>query len=300
MPDLLPWGLDLILAIQRFHGPALDGLFRAISFLGEEEFYLVLLPFLLWCVDFRLGARLAVLFLLSSYFNTGLKDLFCQPRPFDLQPSLQLSFAEGYGLPSGHAQSSVVVWGSIAGWTRKPWSWAGAIVLMVLIGFSRVYLGVHFPTDVAAGWFIGAVLLGLYRAVGIRLERRLAGLSLGGQIMLALALPPVLLLAHPVKDTATAMAALAGIGVGLALAHQFVPFSAGGVWWQRALRFLVGGAVVLVLYLGLKAASPGEGSALYLPFRLLRYGAMGIWVSVGAPWLFRRLGLAAGGERRGE
>ena len=294
----LQWGIDLIVAIQQIHGPALDSIFRAITFMGEEEFYLLLLPLLLWCVDFALGVRLAILFLISSYLNADLKNLFQQPRPFDLDPSVRLSSAEGYGLPSGHSQSAVVVWGSIAAWARKTWFWVVAIGLMALIGFSRIYLGVHFPTDVLAGWAIGAVLLYLYLAVPPGVEKRLAELSLGMQMLLALAVPVVLLLIHPVKDTTTALATLAGAGAGLALTHRYTPFSARGPWWQRALRFLIGSAVVFVLYLGLKMVFPGEGSPLYLVFRFLRYWLIGVWVSFGAPWLFRRLHLSSETERR--
>jgi membrane-associated phospholipid phosphatase len=297
MEVLLPWGIDLIVAIQQIHGPVLDGIFRTITFIGGEEFYLFLLPLLFWCVDFGLGARLAVLFLLSSYLNTDLKDLFQQPRPFDLNPSVQLSLAEGYGLPSGHAQSAVVVWGSIAAWSRKGWFWGTAIGLMVLIGFSRIYLGVHFPTDVLAGWAIGAVLLGLYLAVQPRAEKWLTRLSLGQQILLALALPLLLLLIHPVKDTTAAMATLAGMGVGLALKHRYLPFTARGPCWQRTLRFLTGGVIVIALYLGLKLLFPGDESALYLVFRFLRYGFIGVWVSLGAPWFFRLVRLAPEAER---
>ena len=296
MGALLQWGLDLIVAIQQVHGPALDGIFRAITLIGQEEFYLLLLPLLFWCVDLGLGARLAFLFLLSSYLNTGLKDLFRQPRPFDLDPRVRLFFAEGYGLPSGHAQSAVVVWGSIAAWARKSWFWVMAIGLMALIGFSRIYLGMHFPTDVLAGWTIGAVLLGLHLALQPRIEKRLVKLSLGKQIFLALALPLVLLLAYPVEDTVAPMAVLAGVGAGSALRHRYVSFSARGPWRQRAVRFLAGCASVLALYLGLKAALPGEGSALYLVFRSLCYGLIGVWISLGAPWLFRLLKLAPGEE----
>ncbi len=298
MEALLQWGIDLIVVIQQIHGPALDSIFRAITFMGEEEFYLLLLPLLIWCVDFALGARLAILFLLSSYLNADLKNLFQQPRPFDLDPSVRLSSAEGYGLPSGHSQSAVVVWGSIAVWARKTWFWVVAIGLMALIGFSRIYLGVHFPTDVLAGWAIGAVLLYLYLAVPPGVEKRLAELSLGMQMLLALAVPVVLLLIHPVKDTTTALATLAGAGAGLALTHRYAPFSARGPWWQRALRFLIGSVVVFALYLGLKVVFPGEGSALYLVFRFLRYWLIGVWVSFGAPWLFRLLHLAPETERR--
>lgn len=297
MEVLLPWGIDLIVAIQQIHEPVLDSIFRTITFIGGEESYLFLLPLLFWCVDFGLGARLAVLFLLSSYLNTDLKDLFQQPRPFDLDPSVRLSLAEGYGLPSGHAQSAVVVWGSIAAWSRKGWFWGTAIGLMVLIGFSRIYLGVHFPTDVLAGWAIGAVLLGLYLVVQRRAEKWLTRLSLGQQILLALAMPLLLLLIHPVKDTTAAMATLAGMGVGLALKHRYLPFTARGPWWQRTLRFLTGGVIVVALYLGLKLLFPGDESALYLLFRFLRYGLLGMWISLGAPWFFRLLRLAPEAEK---
>ena len=298
MGALLQWGIDLIVAIQQIHGPALDTIFRAITSMGEEEFFLLLLPLLMWCVDFWLGARVTVLFLLSSYLNVDLKDLFQQPRPFDLAPSVRLSSAEGYGLPSGHSQAAIVVWGSVAAWARKTWFWVVAIGLMVLIGFSRIYLGVHFPTDVLAGWAIGAVLLGSYLAVQHGGEKRLAELNLGMQMLLALALPLVLLLLHPTKDTTAAMATLAGAGVGLALTRRWVSFSARGPWWQRAVRFLVGGTIVLALYLGLRAVFPGEGSAFYMVFRFLRYGLIGVWVSLGAPWLFRLLQLAPEAGRR--
>lgn len=291
METILQWGIDLIIAIQQVHGPVLDTIFRAITFMGEEEFYLILLPLLLWCVDFGLGVRVGALFLLSTYLNFGIKDLFCQPRPFQLDPSVKLADAEGYGLPSGHSQSAVVVWGSIAVWARKNWFWAVTISLMTLIGFSRVYLGVHFPTDVLAGWAIGAALLGLYLAVQPRVEQWLAKLNLRMHIFLALAVPLLLLLIHPTEDTVTSLAPLAGMGVGLGLTHRYISFSARGPWWQRVVRFLVGGVVVAGLYVGLKAVFPGEQSALYLPFRFVRYALVGIWTTLGAPWLFTLLRL---------
>ena len=298
MEALLQWGLDLIVVIQQVRGPELDGLFRVASFLGEPEFHLLVLPLLFWCVDFGLGARVSVFLLLSSHLNLYLKALFQQPRPFDFDPSLQLIPVEGYGLPSGHAQLAVVVWGSIGAWARKSWFWGVAIGLMVLIGFSRIYLGVHFPTDVLAGWAVGAVLLGLYLTMQPELERWLAGLGLGQQMLLALAVPLVLFLTHPLKDTATAMGTLAGAGVGLALTHRYAPFSARGPWWQRLLRFLTGSVIVVLLYTGFRMVFPGEESALYLGFRFLSFGLIGLWGSLGAPWLFRLLRLVPEDQKR--
>jgi len=298
MEALLQWGLDLIVVIQQVHGPALDTFFRAITFLGAEEFYLLLLPVLFWCVDFDLGARVGIFLLLSNYLNVCLKDLFRQPRPFDLDPSVQLAAAEGYGLPSGHAQSAIVVWGALAAWARERWIWGAAIGLTVLICFSRIYLGVHFPTDVLAGLAIGAVSLGLYLGMERSVTKWLAGLSLGHQMLLALAVPLALLLLHPVKDTAMTMGALVGVAVGLTLTYRYVPFSAQGPWRQRISRFLIGGVIVVLLYGGLKMVFPGEESALYLVFRFTRFGLIGLWASLGAPWLFRLLRLVPEAEER--
>ena len=261
----------------------------------EEEFFLILLPLIFWCVDFAVGVRLAFAFLLSPYVNTVLKDLFAHPRPFELDPTVKLHDAEGYGLPSGHSQSAVVVWGIISAGFRKTWLWAVAILLMVLIGFSRVYLGVHFPTDVLGGWAVGAVLLAAYLALEPRIEAWLKRAGLAVQLALAVAVPLALLLLHPTKDTGSSMAVMMGMGAGLALTRRVAPFSADGPLWQRAVRFLVGAIGMLALYLGLRLVFPVEGEPLYFAMRAVRYGLVGLWAALGAPWLFRRLRLASSG-----
>ena len=163
---------------------------------------------------------------------------------------------------------------------------------MLLIGLSRIYLGVHFPTDVFAGWAIGIVILGTYLALGKRIEEWLAGLSLTVQILLALSLPLLLLAIQPNDVMVQVTGAFAGIAVGVALAVRYLDFDAGGPLWQRAARFLLGVAVVAAIYFGLRFIFPGEGESLYAVFRFIRYGLAGAWISLGAPWLFLRLGLA--------
>jgi hypothetical protein len=247
----------------------------------------------IWCVDFPLGKRLLVVLLLSSYANSGLKDLFAHPRPPDLDPAVELHEAEGYGLPSGHSQAAVLAGCIIASGFRKRWLWIVAIVLMVLIGFSRIYLGVHFPTDVFAGWALGAVVLAIYLGVGARAGARLERSGLGVQLLLAVVVPLVMLAIHPTKDTAGPMAVLAGSGVGLALAGRYVPYSAAGPLWKRVVRFLTGAIALLALYFGLSIVFPGEGEPLYFALCVVRYALVGLWATLGAPWLFLKLRLAS-------
>ena len=295
MDPLTSWSLDFIAAMQQIH-PALHLFFGAFTFLGQPEFYVLILPLLLWCVDVRLGARVGIFLLLSSQLNTVLKDLFHQPRPSDFDPSLQLAWFEGYGLPSGHAQLVVVFWGAIAAWARRPWLWVLVVLLAALVGFSRVYLGVHFPQDIVAGWAIGGLSLALYLAVQGGLERRLAELELHSQMLLAAGVPLVLFVSSPGKSVATAMGTLAGAGVGFALLRRYVPFSPAGPMWQRVLRFVVGAVVVVPLYVALEVVPLAEGSWPYLAFRFSYFALLGVWSTLGAPWLFRVLRLAGAPE----
>jgi membrane-associated phospholipid phosphatase len=289
-------GINLILIIQQIHGPLLDNIFRVITFMGEEQFYLAFLPLIVWCFDYSFGAVLAIFFMLSDSLNVILKYVFQHPRPFDLNPSLKLAQADGYGLPSGHSQLSVTAWGAIAIRIKKLWFWIVAIVIMLLIAFSRIYLGVHFPTDVFAGWLLGAILLAVYVAVNAPLRKWLAGLNLWLQILIAAGVPLLLLLLDHSNESLTSSGILFGMGVGLAFARRYISFSVSGAWWLRTLRFITGFIIILALYAGLKSIFPPDGTALGPVFRFIRYGLVGAWVTLGAPWLFRIMRLAQAAE----
>lgn len=292
MEAIWQWGINLITAIQLIHGPLLDNIFRGITFAGEEQFYMIFIPFIFWCMDYSFGAVLTIFFLLSNSLNVILKDVFQHPRPFDLDPGLKLSQATGYGMPSGHAQLSVTAWGAIAMRVRKTWFWIVAVVIILLIGFSRIYLGVHFPTDVLAGWLIGAILLVIYAFARHPLEKWVCGLNMPLQLLLATGVTAVLLLINSNNDALTGTGILFGAGAGLVFAKRYVSFSAGGPWWQRVVRYLIGIIVLFGIYLGLKAVFPADGTALGAIFRFLRYMLIGAWMVLGAPWLFRLMRLA--------
>ena len=300
MDTIFQWGLDFIIMIQQIDTPLLDSFFRAITSLGDESFYLILFPFLLWCVDFYLGIRVGIIFLLSVYLNTGLKEIFQQPRPFDVLPEIQKVHAYGYGFPSGHAQSSLVVWGSIAYWKKQIWIRNLSILLILLIGFSRIYLGVHFPTDILGGWFFGGLILGLSYFIFLKLKLDFNQKNMIFKIIGITLFPVILLQIQSSPDIISSVAALTGVGYGLLFFSSSIRGIRLGHWLKRLISFLVGVIGIGILYLGLKLILPSEGQSFYQLSRFFRYLLLGIWISFGAPWLFIRMGLARQVEKNHE
>jgi len=319
MNSILDRGIDFIAGLQT-SAPWLEAPSRFFSFLGTEKFYLFLLPFLYWCVNVRLGLRVGVILSLSDCLNTFFKFLFHQPRPYWVSDKVRMIQAEvSYGLPSGHAQHAVAVWGTAAargkGWLR----WL-MTVLIFLIGFSRIALAVHFPTDVLAGWLIGGVILWAFvkweTAVmswfnRFRLPQKI-GLAFAASILLIIISLAGLAFVPPVDpsqwkaDVARAFslapgrAAAGAVGVagtffglatGAILIFRRGGFDARGPWAKRALRFVSGMIGVIILWLGLTMILPRDESFVSQGLRYVRCALTGLWVAYAAPWVFIKLGL---------
>ena len=278
--------------LQQF-SPTLDLLFKSITYLGDETFYLLFMPLVYWCFDRRRGARLFILLLLSAYLNAIAKLMADQPRPFTFDKRVRAMVAAGGGgLPSGHTQNAVVVWGYLAAQARRKAWWLAAGFLMVAIPVSRLYLGVHFPTDLIGGYLLGAVILILFLRLAPGFETWLGQHGSGTKILISLAGPILLMLLNWRKDPAVLASAsvLMGVCTGFALERRYVGFSSKGAWWKKALRYLLGVVVLFGLWGGLKIVSAGLEPAFLL--RIVRYALVGLWGGLGAPWVFVRLKLA--------
>ncbi|QSJ16005.1 phosphatase PAP2 family protein [Nostoc sp. UHCC 0702] len=161
------YGLDtaILLAIQKLHTPLLDRLMVGVTFLGEP---LALVSICLWVEIVLLYQRrpettkLAIATASAVGLNYLLKLLFGRARPALWDRLVNVGF---HSFPSGHAMVSMVIYGFIGYILAKEFpQWekqisALTIVLILAIGFSRLYLGVHWPTDVLAGYAIGLVWL---------------------------------------------------------------------------------------------------------------------------------------------
>ena len=286
MGGIESWGTSAIQALQSFSTPALDTFFKLVTLLGDEKFYLLLLPLVYWCFDKRLGMRLAVLVMASNTVNLWIKFALGLPRPPGALVR-HMTEGEGPGFPSGHTQSVTVACGYLVAHVQRWRAHLMAAALVLLVGLSRIYLGVHFPHDVLGGLVIGYVLVflfvkgtslgeGAWRSLG-RLVRY--GLAAGG--------PLLLFLAWPLEDAAGSLGALAGFGLGALLEGERLGFQTAGSGRQRALRFLVGGGGVAALYFGRKVVLPPA-----VGWRFVRYATVGLFGTALAPWLFVRLGLA--------
>ncbi len=276
---------SVILWLQSFGTPTLDTVFKLITFLGDEKFYLVLLPLVYWCFDKRLGIRLALLVLASNTVNLWLKYAFGLARP-DKDVVRYVTTQEGPGFPSGHAQSATTALGYLATRVRR-WAYrVVAILLFLLVGLSRLYLGVHHVYDVLGGLVLGGLFILLFVKGLPAAERWWRAWPRGVRYAVALGLPLALFLVWPLDDAAGSLGALAGFGVGALVEVERVRFG-GGTVVQRALCFLLGFALVAAVYFGLSAV-PIDGGA----WRFVRYACVGVVASLVAPWLFVRLRLA--------
>jgi membrane-associated phospholipid phosphatase len=293
MSAYLDWGIAAVLWLQQF-SPGLDFPFTLFSFLGSQTWFMLLLPVFYWCGDRPTGRDLLLLFLLSALINSAAKDLLGQPRPFDYDPLVRkLEAAAGGGLPSGHTQNAVVVYGFLAWRFGKPWLWAAAALLTAGVALSRVYLGAHFPTDLAGGAILGALSLAAYARWAAPAAAWFGRLDSRRQLTAALALPLLLIVIGSGSGGPgpAAAAALAGMGAGFVLEPRLVGFESGGAAGRRMGRFLIGSIGLFALDKVLKLAFTGFEPQLV--FSVLRYGLLGAWVALGAPGLFVRLRLAA-------
>ena len=300
LASLIPWGTDAIIWVQSFRHPFLDVLFQTATSLGEEEFYLIFLPFIYWCLNKQVGVSLAYISIFSPYLNSIIKLTFRLPRPSD--PRIVLLRTEtSPSFPSNHAQGAVVNWGYLILWFRNKIFSIVAVVLVLLIAFSRIYVGVHFPQDVVGGVLMGLLLLVAYNWLVGTIEKQRFDLPLPIKLTLSVVIPLALLFAHPfdvdgtypAKIAATIMGTILGMSIGFILEREHVRFKVDGLWWRRGLRFVLGMVLVVIFYLGLKVVFPEEVShSVAITLRMVRYSLVGFSMAFLAPWLFVATSLA--------
>jgi membrane-associated phospholipid phosphatase len=322
MDAIISFGISFIVAFQSL-GTWLEIPMKFFSFLGSEEFFVVFLPLVYWSVDAALGLRIGFILLFGNGFNEIVKMALHGPRPYWVSTNVRgLASETSFGVPSGHSQISAGFWGMTAAYMRKVWVWILACLLILLIGLSRLYLGVHFPHDVLIGWALGFLTLWAFVKFWDPVARRVKVMSFWNQIGLAFVVSFGMILigvltvfisrgwtmpsdwitnatrdggAAPapfsLSSLITAAGTLFGLCIGLAWITPRGGFSASGSVAKRGLRFIVGLIGIAILYIGLKYIFPDGDALVPYIFRYIRYILLGFWVTGGAIWVFSKLQL---------
>ena len=272
--------------IQSIHNPIIDAFFISLSFLGGEPTYILLIAVLFWNVDKRFGFRLAVLFLTSMAFNGLLKALFHTQRPIG-QPgvrSLYVSSATGNSFPSGHSQGTTTFYPYVWQHWRQQKVWLGIGIFMILgIGFSRLYLGVHWPGDILGGYLLGTLMvLGFDRLDKTLFKLRI---SLPSKLLLSITLPLLFLLVYHSQEGWQIVGFVSGLTSGYFLEDTFLDYQERTRFAPSVYKTLVG-LTLLGLWVWLWRSLTQPYPWVNLP--VLTLG--GLWTSFGAPYMFRRCG----------
>ena len=293
--------------------------FHAASFFGSANFYVLftILLYVMW--DKRLAVRLTVVVLLTMVFNDLLKILIKNPRPFvtdgtyqqkwAVSPSEAKALALEYSTPSGHAMGSAAFYSYLIAFTRNRFVRLGLVLLIVLIGVSRPYLGVHYVEDVLLGWAIGLLFgFAASRYTGT-LAKLWSKVPHGLQIAITVAgSAAIWLLAFAlngwqidsqVREITGYCGWLTGIVIACPLELRDVNFDprSGGPA-AKLLRYILSIAIMLAVMLVLDAAfAPFAGNASSIGSALdyLRYAAASVAGMFFAPYIFCRVKLASSG-----
>lgn len=259
--------IEYLLWLQKIRndlGPVVEGLFNGISLLGIAA---VAFGFLLYlCYSKKNGLFVMISFTLGTVVNNTIKNIVCCYRPWirdeRVKPSRHaLKGATGYSFPSGHSQTGASVYGAI-GWryrTKKALKWL-MIILIILIPFSRNYLGVHTPQDVIVGTLEGLFMVFVTQKLSDWYEKNersdrkimIIGLIIDVVLIVFTVLKPYPLnyengkpVVDPIIMQADALKAygfFAGFLIGNYLEHRYVNFTTDHLnTGKRLIRLLVTG-----------------------------------------------------------
>ena len=316
MDDIYPAELKVIAALQNCGD--FSTVMNLFSYLGYEVILgLLVLTYL--GINSKAGVRLLFVFLLGGALHNMFKLGLHLPRPYWIDPHIQtfgLKPSTNYGMPSGHSQWATSCWLALAAMLKKAWAWVAALVIILLVAISRVYLGSHFFSDVLGGFLLGLIVLVLYFWLERKAVPWLGRLDFRAQIGTAffVALTVVLggfgvragIAGRPDPETWVAFAGKArdlsslvgvaggilGAGTGLAMSKRWARFDAGGPMLKRAIRLVIAGLGVYGIIKGLEKVFPRDPEALALAFTFIRAALGGWWLIFLAPWLFLKWRLA--------
>ncbi len=303
--------MEILRALAAVRTPFWNTVLGYTTYLGEQTVFMAVGLIILWCVDKKWGYRLFYMGLLGSAVNQLLKGVFLLPRPWVIDPSFQIvesarAAATGYSFPSGHTQGAAMLFGGLALWRRRKWVTVACVIVVLIVGFSRLYLGVHTPLDVGVSLLCGVLMVWLMSYLFQKADSGRGALYvIGGAGMLLCAASLLYVLIAPtsaknvaefdaqgLKSTFTLLGAMAGLIVIWWLDDRYLHFTVKAVWWAQILKCIGGIGVLLLVRAALKypldALFGGYEAADAVRYFLVTVAAGGLWPMTFS--FFSRLG----------
>lgn len=281
--------IEFIQWMHQFRSAFSDLFFIFLNFFDRFEFFFILIPLVWLNYGWKAGFRLSFVLLLNVIVNKTLKSFFASPRPFHMNPHIAILQLPGLGFPSGAAQTVILLSGLLLRYWENSWKWLLAALYVLFISFSRIYLGVHFPTDVLGGWLVGFGLLLIYFWTAPPIERRLKKWSPFSLFLLSQTVPLLLLLCYHYLMRMSAV--FMGMGLGLFVMHSYhlflMPPKSNKEYLYRALLGILG---TFLLYI-LTGFLPYAETDIFL---FVRFFLIGLWVSLGSPLICMRMRVRLG------
>ena len=241
----MEWEAALIEWIQKTMGSLNNTVGTVLSFIGGEIGLLLILLVILFCWKKEVGKRLALIITAVNSWLPMLKSAVMRPRPYMQYPdrvhgvadvgnnaSLDDVAAHGYSFPSMHSASAMALFVPLANEVKKKWMWITAAVVTLLVGVSRAIAGMHYPTDILAGWAQGLIGAGIC----LLLEKKVKNEWARHLILLVFALPGLFFVRT--EDYFTSLGLLIGLIAAIHFEETFVNFQDTRNVWAMILRVL--------------------------------------------------------------
>jgi hypothetical protein len=204
--------------------------------------------------SWKWGVRVYYLMVADLLINNGIKWIFMEPRPFAVHPGLNLvPVNDPWSFPSGGADAAMLYGGLLIWNFKNSWVRILGCAYILIVGFSRVYLGAHYPTDVLAGWVSGLLVLTLFLWIYPHVEKALKKVPFGWAIAAVVLIALVSLFFHENTRISRVLSSSVGIAAGLAIAFSFPTMLLNPKkFWERVGRSIVGIAgCIFFLYLAI-------------------------------------------------
>ena len=291
--------MDFLRFLEGIRTPAISVFMSLITYCGDEIFFMALAITVFWCISKRDGYYILIVGFLGMVGNQFLKLLFRIPRPWVLDPDFTIvesarAAAAGYSFPSGHTQNIVGTMSCVTLMTKQRKIRIIAIVLMILVPFSRMYLGCHTPLDVGVSFLLALALAFALRPIIVRSEQKpqlLWGILFLSLIVGLLYWAFITFYSFPAdidaenlysgtKNAYTLLGCLVGFLTVKALDDRFIHFQVEAVWWAQILKAVLGITLTVGIRAGLKA--PLQAIMPEFPATAVRYFFMVLFA--GAIW----------------